>query len=196
MRKILFLMLLGLSFSGYAQKIKLVSGSLAGLKGEKSVNAEFTYNDMGVGKFAKEEDYVNKKKGEYNEKEAGKGDKWAQAWVDDRKEKFEPQFRELFAKQSDLSSVDANAKYTMIVHTIFTEPGYNIGISSMPAYINLEVLIVETANKSTVVATITVMKIPGRSAMGYDFDTGARLAEAYAKGGKEVGAFLAKNMKK
>jgi hypothetical protein len=196
MKKILFLMLLGLSFSGYAQKIKLVSGSLSGLKGEKSVNAEFTYNDMKVGKFDKEEDYVNKKKGEYNEKEAGKGDKWAQAWVDDRKEKFEPQFRELFAKSSDLSSVDAAAKYTMIVHTTFTEPGYNIGISSMPAFVNMEVIIVETANKSTVVATITVTKAPGRSAFGYDFDTGARLGEAYAKAGKEVGAFLAKNMKK
>ena len=196
MKKILFLMLLSLSFSGYAQKIKLVSGSLSGLKGEKSVNAEFTYNDMGVGKFDKEEDYVNKKKGEYNEKEAGKGDKWAQAWVDDRKERFEPQFRELFAKQSDLSSVDANAKYTMIVHTTFTEPGYNIGISSMPAFINMEVIIVETANKSNIVATITVTKAPGRSAMGYDFETGGRLTEAYAKAGKEVGAFLAKNMKK
>lgn len=196
MKKILFLMLLGLSFTGYAQKIKLVSGSLAPLKGEKSLNTEFTYNDMKVGKFDKEEDYVNKKKGEYNEKEAGKGDKWAQAWVDDRKEKFEPQFRELFAKSSDLSTVDANAKYTMIVHTTFTEPGYNIGISSMPAFINLEITIVETANKSNVVAVYTITKSPGRSAMGYDFDTGARLGEAYAKGGKEAGAFMAKGMKK
>lgn len=196
MKKILFVMLLCLSISGYAQKIKLVSGSLAPLKGEKSVNAEFTYNDMKVGKFDKEQDYVNKKKGDYNEKEAGKGDNWEKAWVDDRKEKFEPQFRELFAKTSEMSSVDASAKYTMIVHTTFTEPGYNIGISSMPAFINLEVTIVETANRSNVVATITLMKSPGRSAFGYDFDTGTRLAEAYAKGGKELGAFMVKNMKK
>lgn len=196
MKKILFVMLLCLSVSGFAQKIKLTDGNLTPLKGEKSLNTEFTYDNMAVGKYKTEEEYVNKKKGEYNEKEAGKGDNWSKAWVDDRKERFEPQYRELFSKQSDMSTVDANAKYTMIVHTTFTEVGYNIGISSMPAFINLEVKIVETANRSNVIATITVTKAPGRTAMGYDFETGARLQEAYAKAGKEVGNFIAKGIKK
>jgi uncharacterized protein with NAD-binding domain and iron-sulfur cluster len=196
MKKILFFMLLALSFSGFAQKIKLVSGSLTSLKGEKSINTEFTYNDMKVGKYDKEADYVNKKKGEYNEKEAGKGDSWAKAWEDDRNEKFEPQFRELFAKNAEMSTVDEKAKYTMIVHTTFTETGYNIGISSMPAYINLEVIISESANKSNVIATITVTKSPGRQAMGFDFETGVRLQEAYAKAGKELGQFIESKMGK
>ncbi len=196
MKKILFLVLLALSFSGFAQKIKLVSGSLAPLKGEKVLNTEFTYENMKVGKYDKEEDYIAKKKAEYNEKEPGRGDTWSKAWVDDRKERFEPQFRELFVNYAKMSTVDPGAKYTMIVHTTFTEIGYNIGISSMPAYINFEVNIVETANHNTVVATITIIKAPGRSAFGMDFDTGLRLQEAYAKAGKELGQFLIKNISK
>jgi hypothetical protein len=34
--------------------------------------------------------------------------------------------------------------------------------------------------------------VPGRGAMGNDYDTGFRIQEAYAKCGKETGAFLAK----
>lgn len=196
MKKILFLMLFCLSVSGFAQKIKLVEGSLSPLKGEKSVNSEFTYNNMKVGKFDSEQDYITKKKTEYNEKEAGTGEKWEKAWIDDRKERFEPQFRELFAKTSDMSSVDAAAKYTMILHTTFTEVGFNVGVMSKPASINMEVTVVETANRNKVVAKITVMNAPGRSAFGYDFETGLRLQEAYAKAGKEIGNFFAKNTKK
>lgn len=196
MKKILFLMLFCLSVSGFAQKIKLVEGSLSPLKGEKSVNSEFTYNNMKVGKFDNEQDYITKKKTEYNEKEAGTGEKWEKAWIDDRKERFEPQFRELFAKTSDMSSVDAAAKYTMILHTTFTEVGFNVGVMSKPASINMEVTVVETANRNKVVAKITVMNAPGRSAFGYDFETGLRLQEAYAKAGKEIGNFFAKNTKK
>ncbi|HOX83989.1 MAG TPA: hypothetical protein PLS08_13240 [Chryseolinea sp.] len=95
-----------------------------------------------------------------------------------------------------MSSVDASAKYTMIVHTTFTEVGFNVGVMSKPAFINMEVTVVETANRDKVVAKITVMNAPGRSAFGYDFETGLRLQEAYAKAGKEIGNFFAKNIKK
>ena len=192
----MFLIFLGISFSGFAQKIKLIDGSLTSLKGEKSLNAVFTYENMKVGKFDKEEDYVNKKKGEYDEKEPGRGDRWAKAWVDDRQELFEPQFRELFTKNIEMSVDDAKAKYTMILHTTFTEVGFNVGVMSKPAYINLEVTIVETAHRDKVVAKITVLNSPGRSAFGNDFETGARLQEAYAKAGKELGQFFAKSVSK
>ena len=52
-----------------AQKVKVTEGSIDAIKGETSINLEFTYDNMKVGKFDKEEDYVSKKKEEYNKKE-------------------------------------------------------------------------------------------------------------------------------
>lgn len=194
MKHVLSLMLVCLGIVSYGQKIKLLEGDLAPLKGQTSVKTEFQY-EMSVGKFDKEEDYIAKKKSELNEKEAGRGDTWEQSWVSDRQDRFEPQFRELFSKYSDISTVGDNADYTLIFKTIKTEPGFNVGVASKPAFIDAEALIVESKNPSNVVAKISVLKAPGRDVMGFDYETGARLQEAYAKAGKELGAFLKKNIK-
>jgi hypothetical protein len=195
-KKIFTVMLLALSLTGYAQKIKIVEGSLAPLKGQKSVNTQFTYDNMLIGgKGLEEKAYIEKRKKELDEKEAGRGDKFEQAWFSDRKERFEPQFRELFSKHSDLSTVDEKAQYTVIFHTTRTEVGFNVGVASKPAYIDAEILVVETANPSKVIAKITMLKSPGAQAMGMDFETGARLQEAYAKAGKELGKLVSKETK-
>lgn len=175
----------------YAQRIRVVEGKVPDLKNEKSVNTEFTYDNISVGKFDKEADYIKTKTEEYNKKEAGKGDSWAKKWVDDREYRFQPKFDELFTKYSDLT-IDNNAKYTIIFHTIFIEPGFNIGITRKNAFINGEVLIVETANKNKVIAKLSVDKAPGNSYWGNDFDTGERLSETYATAGKALGKFVKK----
>lgn len=193
MKHVIIIMLLGISIASHAQKIKLIEGNLSVLKGQKSLKTEFTYDNMAVGKYPNEADYIAKKKSDYDEKEAGKGDKWAEEWVSDRQERFEPQFRELFSRYSDMSTVDENAPYTLIFKTTKTEPGWNIGISRSPAYIDGEVWIVDSGSPDKVVAKITITKSPGRDAMGYDYETGARLEEAYAKAGKEIGAFIKKS---
>jgi hypothetical protein len=181
--------------TAYGQKIKVVEGDLSILKGQKGVNTEFTYDNMSVGKFADEADYIAKKKEDYDKKEPGRGDKWEEAWISDRKERFEPQFRELFSKYSEMTTVDENATYTLIFKTVKTEPGWNIGISRSPAFIDAEVWITETQNPNKVLAKVTITKSPGRDAMGYDYETGARLQEAYAKAGKELGAYIRKQTK-
>ena len=50
-----------ISLSAIAQKIKLIDGDLSPLKGETSIMAKFTYDNMSVGKFPKEADYVAKR---------------------------------------------------------------------------------------------------------------------------------------
>ena len=174
-----------------AQKVKVTEGSIDAIKGETSINLEFTYDNMKVGKFDHEADYIAKKTDDYNKKEAGKGDTWAKAWVDDRKYRFEPKFEELFTEYSDKTK-DKNAKYTLIFKTIFTEPGYNVGVMRKNAKIDAIVLIVETANRNNVVAKLTVDDALGRTFGGYDFDTGERIAEAYADAGKALGKYLKK----
>ncbi|HEX5152114.1 MAG TPA: hypothetical protein VFW07_11755 [Parafilimonas sp.] len=195
MKKLLTLSttLLLLAFSGNlrAQKIKVTDGNLDAIKSETSLNIEYTYDSMKVGKYDHEADYVAKKTEDYNKKEAGKGDTWAKSWVEDRKYRFEPKFEELFTEYSEKAK-DKKAKYTLIFKTIFTEPGYNVGVMRKNAKINAIALIVETANRDNVLAKLTVDDALGRTFGGYDFDTGERIAEAYADAGKALGKYLKK----
>ena len=185
----LFLFLAFFSMTAVAQRIKISDGNLGGLKNENKINIEFKYDDMKVGKFEKEADYVSDKVADLNKKEAGRGDSWSKAWVNDRVEHFEPKFKELFTKSSDMT-VDPSAKYTLIFNTTFTEPGFNVGVWRKNAEINGEAWIVETADKSKPVAKISLQKALGRTFGGYDFDTGVRIAEAYADAGKALGKFV------
>jgi hypothetical protein len=186
---LLLCLMAGLSLSVLAQKIKKKEGSLDVLKNETSINVEFTYDDLSVGKYKKEQDYIDAKTAEYNKKEPGRGDNWAKSWIADRENRYEPDFIKLFTENSGMSVSD-KGKYTLIFHTTSIEPGFNIGITRKNAYIDAEVLIVETANKSNVIAKISVDNSPGRTAFGYDYDTGERISEAYAKAGKSLGKYI------
>jgi hypothetical protein len=175
--------------------VKLVEGSLKPLKGQTTIKTTFTYDNMIVGKDFTEEAYIKRKKEDYDKKEPGRGDKWEQAWVADRKDRFEPQFNELFEKHALISTKSDDPKYTLIFHTTRTEPGWNVGVMRAPARIDGEVLIVETADPTKIIAKLSVVNAPGRDAMGYDFDTGLRLQEAYAKSGKEIGQLIVQETK-
>jgi len=175
--------------ASFAQKIKTVEGDLSVLKDESTINIEFVYDGMSVGKYDKEADYIKAKTEEYNKKEAGRGDSWAKSWVTDRASRYEPRFINEFQEASNMT-VKSEAKYTLIFKTTTTEPGYNIVISRKNAEIDAEVLIVETANKSKVIAKLTVSNAPGRIYGGYDYDTGTRIAESYAVAGKRLGKYI------
>ncbi|MCE7064144.1 hypothetical protein [Dyadobacter sp. CY326] len=183
----------------FAQRVDLKSGDVGGLSGQKTLNIEYDYSEFGVGKFATEKEYLDKKTAEYNAKEAGKGDTWKKAWADDRKARFEPKFEELFNKglaDKGLQAVQSrpDAQYTLIVRTKFVEPGFNVGVMRKNAYVDYEVDLVESANKSAKVAQINMRNVPGGQFGGFDFDTGVRIAESYAKAGKSLAAFLDKKL--
>lgn len=188
-KSVLFIALAFFAINATAQRIKTIEGDLSVLKAETTISIEFTYDNMSVGKFDKEADYIDKKKGEYNSKEAGRGDSWAKSWVADRKMVFEPKFIDLFEKSTDMV-VKPGAKYTMIFHTTTTEPGFNIYVTKKNAEIDAEVTIVETANRSKVIAVISVKNAPGRTFSGNDYATGDRIAECYAVAGKKLGKFI------
>ncbi|MGE9311148.1 hypothetical protein ACLOAU_05865 [Niabella sp. CJ426] len=188
-KQLLLAAALFISVAGSAQKIKKTKGDFTPLQSEKSINIEFKYDGLAVGKFKNEEEYVAKKTEEYNKKEAGKGDKWATDWKGDRSRAYEPQFLEQFGEKSGLKN-EKNAKYTLIFQTTFIEPGFNVGAWRKNAYINGIVTIVETANRDNIVAVINVENAPGRDAMGVDFDTAWRISEAYAKAGKSLANFI------
>jgi hypothetical protein len=115
--------------------------------------------------------------------------------VADRREKFEPEFKEQFDKQSGAEVGHfPDEKYTLIFKTTHTETGYNIGISRRPAYIDGELWVVETANPDRIIARLSVDDCPGRTFGGFDYATGDRLKESYAVAGKGVGKFFRKKI--
>jgi hypothetical protein len=180
----------------FAQKIKLVSGDLSFLKGQTKINIEYIYDGMMVG-LKSEEDYVNSKVEYYNKDKAGEGDKWLQNWINCRKNKYQPKFEEmlnLYLKKNkvNFSPNNTDAKYTLILKTDFTEPGFSIGIARQPAHINTSIFFVETANKSNKLVEITIEDASSHYAAGEIYDAGFRIQEAYAACGKKLAKFLKK----
>jgi hypothetical protein len=176
-----------------ASKLKILSGDPSELKG-KTFNVEFIYDGMAVGKFDNENDYIAKKRSEYNEKEPGRGDKWANAWKADRKDRFEPsfigKFNELGEKTGTSVTQNGKASMKLVITTTSTEPGFNVGVMKEPARV-YAICDFQDANGKSVVK-VQADKVPGQT-MGYgDFDTGVRISECYEKLGKDLYKTIAK----
>lgn len=180
--------------SGYAQSMHLASGNLDILKGQKTINLVYAYDNLRVGPGT-EQEYIDKKVNGYNKDKPGHGDEWLKNWKNDRPTRYQPKFEELINKQLEKSGVKVgnfpNAPYTLILRTTFIEPGFNVYMARRFANTNLEAAFVKTGT-TTELAVITMMKSPGRDALGYDFDSGERISESYAKAGKSLANFLIK----
>ena len=137
MKKISIILLFGaFLFPGmtiFAQ-CKQITGDVSVLKGQTVINLQYDYSNMSVGKFKDEKDYVAKRTDDMNKKKPGDGDRWAEAWVNDRISRFQPIFEKSLNERVGKFNVtckedETNAKYTLIIKTTFTEPGYNVGIT-------------------------------------------------------------------
>jgi len=171
------------------QKVKSSIGKSHNLKPESTVKIEFLYDNISVGKYKSEKEYIAAKTEEYNKKEAGTGDSWAKKWESDKANRYEPKFIELFTLTSGMT-VKKDAKYTIIIKLLSIEPGYNVGISRKNAEIDVEILIVETANRENKACVISVNNVQDGTAIGYESDTGMLNSEAYANAGKKLAKYL------
>ncbi len=191
-----------LATRGFAQKVKLEDGDLSPLKSEKTIAFAFTYDSMSMGgghghppgpghahAQQTETEYVAKHTEEYNKKSPGKGDEWAKAWKDDRETLYEPGFTKEFEKSGGIQP-DPKAKYTLIFKTTVTEPGFNIGFMRHSAEISGVAWIVDSGNKSRVIAKISVVNSPGGSFFENDYATDERIATAYSEAGRALGYFI------
>jgi len=178
--------------------IAINGGNVAGLKGVTTVNIIYDYSKLGVGAFRNEQDYLKKKEEDYK-KDPAKFEKFKNGWFNARKERFEPRFEEMFNKVG--SKIGMTGKnyatdgvVTLKIETLFIEPGYNIGISKMPSFIDLECTFLDKNGKEIV--RYIVKNATGQQAMGFDYDTGSRLVESYAKACKMLMKDVTKRLKK
>ncbi len=184
------------SITAKAQKMVQEVGDLTMLVGQTKMLVEYDFSDLDMGKEGSESEYLEKKRTDLNKKEAGKGDKFVEGWKKNQTERYEPKFEELFNKtmkgKMDISQSNKDAKYKLIVKTLTLYPGYNVGVSKMPAYVSFAFIIVETANPDKILSKTVVKNVVGSQMMGYDFDAGSRLQESYAKAGKMLAAYIKK----
>ena len=178
----------------FGQKLKVVSGDFSTLKGQTEVNVVYTYDELMVSKLT-ESEYIEKKMREYNEKEPGKGEKFKESWETSREKRYHPKFEELITAHSKKFKFGdyPDAEYTITVNSENIDPGYNIGISKKPAYLDCEIVLTDKSGSEK--CRIKVFRAPGSQFSGYDYDAGTRIAECYAITGKRLGAMIAKATK-
>ena len=186
--------LLLIGFYGFAQEVDMTKGDLSILKGETSINFEFTYEKMAVGDFNKEADYIKKRIDELNAKEPGSGDKWAVEWEEQKKTYFGDKFMLGFTKQNKLT-YSKDAKYTLIFNTKALEPGYQVGVSKRNAGVDGTVTLVESTKRDKKIAVLYVERAPESKWRGAAFDAKSRIGDAYYMDGQKVGKFIEKNIK-
>jgi hypothetical protein len=178
------------SFGVPQQKMKLAEGNLKILKGQPSVNIEFSYDSMLVGENTPEKTYVQTKKEAWDLKESGKGEEWVKAWYDNRTNLYEGMFRYQFSKESGFAIGNTtNSQYTMIIKTTRTEPGWNVGIAAQVAFIEGYVLIVSTNDRNKTLAKIT-FHFDSKDPLGGDFEVGRRVQGAYLVAAKGLATFI------
>lgn len=174
-----------------AQKIKVESGDLSFLKDLAEISVVFVYpDDMKYGKMTLQE-YVDEKVKERELKEEGSGEIWKSKFYADR-ERYNARFIDALGKYSEslfIAEDNADFKYTMIVKTTFTEPGFQFGFQSKGAVIDLEINFIETNAPDNIIATIKMSKASGAAHP----DSGERVAAAYANGSAVLGKYLKKN---
>jgi hypothetical protein len=188
------------SSSAVAPMTALNSGDITYLTGVKAVNIVYDYTDLGVGAFRKEEDYIKKHSEEMEKKEKGSSEKFKKDWVDARRRRYEPKFEEMFKKVGmkeigmDGSNIGTANDYTLVVHTVFIEPGTNIGIYKKPAYVDMECTFKDKAGKELCV--FYIKNAIGSQMMGMDYAVEARVVESYAKAAKMLVLGIKKERKK
>lgn len=199
MKKVALLVALVVTSAVSAQNMKLVSGDFSALKGQKDVNVIFDYSKMTIMKEKKTEaQYVSERSQELNEKNRGNGDIWKKKWESSREMIWNPKFLELLnivlsKEKKDIVFQEGknDAKYTLLVEAVWIYPGWDVAMMKQPAKVSCNIKLVETANKSNVIAEVTSENAPGDQ-WGNNFSNESRIGEGFAKTGKSLAKLMLK----
>lgn len=181
-----------------AQKMKIIEGDFDFLKGQNEINVEFVYDNV---KLLKDnltnDEYVKNHAAKLEEDTRGKGKSWEKSWYASRELIYAPKFLELMNRyfhkdhgiyfDQDL----ADAKYTLIVDTVWVYPGWDAGVMKQPAKVSTVLRFVETANKGRILAEVSSKHAPGNQ-WGSSFNNEDRIGEGYAKTGKSFAKLVLK----
>jgi hypothetical protein len=195
---IIAVLLLG-AISVHGQKLKVNQGNFKFIQSQKEINVEFVYDNMKLlKKNLSNEDYVKEHSAALEEETRGKGVSWEKSWYASRELIYAPKFLELMNRYlyEDHNVFFAenlsDAKYTLIVETIWVYPGWDAGVMKQPAKVSTLLKFVETNNKENVLLEVSSENAPGDQ-WGSSFNNEDRLGEGYAKTGKSFAKLILKN---
>ena len=199
MKKYLFATLALIFTFTFGQKLKISKGDVKQLKSISEYSVEFDYSNLEIPKYSSEEEFLKDKMAKREEKEPGAGERFRESWFSDREERYHPKFIESFNKRfkngEKKVSDDSNAEYVMSIHTQKMYPGYNVGVVRHNAEITAEITIYKKSDPSKIIFQGTYTDVQGGGAAGYDFDSGYRISECYAKLAKEFAELILKKAK-
>lgn len=182
----------------FGQKMKVKKGGFDFLKNQKEINVEFVYDNMKLfKKNLTNEEYMAERSADLEKKTKGKGKSWKKSWMASRELIYAPKFLELMnrylyeKKGINFSEELPDAKYTLIVETVWVYPGWNAAVMRQPAKVTTVLRFVETANRDNVLLEITSTKAPGNR-FGGTFSNEDRIGEGYAKTGKSLAKLILK----
>lgn len=183
----------------FAQKAKVLEGNIKNLKGIAQYDLIFDYENLEIPKYDSEEDFLKDKMQKREEKEAGAGEKFKKSWFADREDRYEPKFIESFNKRFDDNEVsvgkDNDAEYIMKVKTTFMYAGYNVGVVRRSSKVDAIISVYKKDDPSTLLYSVKYTKAEGNGAAGYDFNSGYRISESYAKLAKTLATTIRKKAK-
>ena len=179
------------------QNMKVEKGDLSFLKGETEINVVFDYSQLTLMKEnLTEEQYVNQRTKELNEKNKGVGDIWKKKWKSSKEMIWNTKFLELVNTILSKKKINLNfqedlptSKYTLIVQPTWIYPGWDIAMMKQAAKVSTRLKFVETGNESKVVLEIITDKAPGDQ-YGSNFSNESRIGEGFAKTGKSLAAMI------
>lgn len=169
----------------FSQKAKVLDGDIKNLKGIAQYDLVFDYEGVQIPKYDSEEEFLADKMKKREDKEAGTGEKFKNSWFADREERYEPKFIESFNKRFGDGQVkvgkDQGADHIMKVQTTLLYAGYNVGVVRKNSKIDAIISVYKKDDPSNVLYSVKYTKAEGGGAMGYDYDSGYRISESYAK---------------
>jgi hypothetical protein len=189
----------GAFVNGKAPTVIIRKGSLDAICNEKEFSLDFSYKDMAIGKLANESEYINKKIAEANKIDSAAGIQWLNEWNRNKKQIYEPAFEKslnhiLKKKGIIVDRTITNSKYTMVLHTLFMELGWNtypykINPEVKPR-IDVEVSIIDNKNPEIEVVQLYVPYIETIVCSACEYSQ--RLKYTYDRAGYTIGQFLIK----
>lgn len=186
------------ALSTQAQRVTLLEGDVKPLKGQTTFQIKFTYDSMVVETTTPESIFIKTKKLELDQKQEGLGARWEKAWVEDRKWKLEPAFKNMFARTLKVSTI-GKAQYTIIFQTNRTVPGWNFGVAlvQQESVIDGVATIVDSNDPTKPLARIQLNGMEGRGTIAqHAWETGDQIAKAYETAGRELAIFLKDSFRK
>jgi len=200
MNKLVVIAAMFISWVMTAQKMNVTSGNFDFIKDQKQFNVEFDFSKMTLMKDNKTEaQYVEERTKELNDKTKGVGDIWKKKWDSSKELIWNLQFLELIntvlsKEDKDVSFQEdlSDAKYTLIVETVWIYPGWDAGVMKQAAKVTTKLSFVETNNKSNILLEISSENAPGDQ-WGNNFSNESRIGEGFAKTAKSLAKLLLKN---